>query len=88
MDDALYFTEQHLVTNGASESAPLHLRVGQQATWVDTGDALVRLAWSDDADGECERCQDQIEDAKREDEAGALSGRHVARRLLRAGRYE
>ena len=27
-------------TLGASESSPLHLRVGPQATWVDTGDAL------------------------------------------------
>ena len=27
-------------TLGASESSPLHLRVGAQATWVDTGDAL------------------------------------------------
>ena len=27
-------------TLGASESSPLQLRVGQQATWVDTGDAL------------------------------------------------
>jgi len=27
-------------TLGASESSPLHLQVGAQATWVDTGDAL------------------------------------------------
>src|ERR671933_298461 len=27
-------------TLGASESAPLHLRLGSQATWVDTGDPL------------------------------------------------
>ena len=27
-------------TLGASESSPLHLQVGPQATWVDTGDAL------------------------------------------------